>query len=417
MTKTLIFRVLAVLVFAAMFAACQQNDLSSANDWSNLEVNNYVQIATGQSKLYDNDGAELTGLSRGDALFGQDANYKKGATMNFLDNGDSIIVDLNTGLMWQKIPISQDFSWADAADYCNNLVLGGYNDWRLPSCKELYSISNFEAGWPYIDTSYFKLVNNTVMTKDEQYWTSNLYVGVTAEGGENAAFGVNHVTGHIKAYAAVANMSGTSGAPTTTGTPPTGSGAGAPLGNPFAKYVRAVRGNNYGVNEFVDNSDGTISDKATGLMWAQDDDSQAMNWEDALAYAENSDLAGYSDWRLPNVKELQGIVDYSRSPSATVAANVGPAINSIFVCTPIVNEAGNDDYGYYWTSTSAHFTSGEPYYYAWYVAFGMAVDGNGNDFHGAGGVRFDTKYEGGPLGEGGERFYNYVRLVRNVEEK
>ena len=34
--------------------------------------------------------------------------------------------------------------------------------------------------------------------------------------------------------------------------------------------------------------------------------------------------------------------------------------------------------------------------------------------HGAGAVRFDTKVEGGPLGEGGERYYNYVRLVRDL---
>ena len=42
------------------------------------------------------------------------------------------------------------------------------------------------------------------------------------------------------------------------------------------------------------------------------------------------------------------------------------------------------------------------------------VDGGGNDTHGAGAVRFDTKVEGGPLGEGGERYYNYVRLVRDI---
>ena len=38
-------------------------------------------------------------------------------------------------------------------------------------------------------------------------------------------------------------------------------------------------------------------------------------------------------------------------------------------------------------SPTASFTSGEPYYYAWFVAFGMAVNGEGKDFHGAGGVR------------------------------
>jgi hypothetical protein len=44
------------------------------------------------------------------------------------------------------------------------------------------------------------------------------------------------------------------------------------------------------------------------------------------------------------------------------------------------------------------------YYFAWYVAFGTAVDDDGNDLHGAGAVRFDTKVEGGPLGDGGERY-------------
>lgn len=80
-----------------------------------------------------------------------------------------------------------------------------------------------------------------------------------------------------------------------------------------------------------------------------------------------------------------------------------------------VQEAGyDDDYGYYWTGTSAPFTSGKPYYYAWYVAFGRAVNSEGEDFHGAGAVRFDTKDEDGPAGEDAERYYNYVRLVRDI---
>jgi hypothetical protein len=71
-----------------------------------------------------------------------------------------------------------------------------------------------------------------------------------------------------------------------------------------------------------------------------------MDWEHALLYAGNSEFAGYTDWRLPNVVELQGIVDYSYSPSATDASKVRTAINPLFSCTPIFNEAGNDDYGY-----------------------------------------------------------------------
>jgi len=74
------------------------------------------------------------------------------------------------------------------------------------------------------------------------------------------------------------------------------------------------------------------------------------------------------------------------------------------------------DFSYYWPDTSAYFSPGDPScYYACYVAFGRVVSGDGEDLYGAGAVRFDTKVEGGPAGEGGERVYNYVRLVRNAK--
>lgn len=245
---------------------------------------------------------------------------------------------------------------------------------------------------------------------------------------------MNHVTGHIKAYAAAAFMEGgeggmppADGGPVGTGGDPTGippadsTGMGTPppgggeiMGNPMAKHIRAVRGDAYGVNDYADNGDGTITDKSTGLMWTQDDSGEGMIWEDALAYAENSTFGGYDDWRLPNVKEHQGIVDYGYSPTATDPDKVGPAIDPIFNCTAITSEAGYDDYAYYWTSTSANFSKDQPYYYAWYISLGRAVNGAGDDFHGAGAVRFDTKDIDGPAGEDAERYYNYVRLVRDV---
>jgi len=385
-TKT----ILALLVvFVIGFTACDKDDDTTTTTETPI-VNNYLMVASGQTTTYDADGSVVSGLVEGDALWGQDANYLAGSEMSYQDNKDETVTDLNTGLIWQQVPSSEDYTWQEAVDYCEDLVFAGYDDWRMPSCKELYSISNFGTGWPYLNTTYFTLASGEV-TKDEQYWSSDYYVGVNVEGGSNSAFGVNHVTGHIKAYAA---------------------NSGGPVGG---KYVRAVRGDDYGVNEYADNGDGTITDNSTGLMWTQDDNGEGIDWTVALTYAEGSEFAGYSDWRLPNVKELQSIVDYGYSPSATDASKVGPAIDPLFTCTPIVNEAGDDDYGYYWTSTSANFTSGEPYYYAWYVAFGRAVDGDGQDFHGAGGVRFDTKYEGAPMGEGGERYYNYVFLVRDAE--
>ena len=76
-----------------------------------------------------------------------------------------------------------------------------------------------------------------------------------------------------------------------------------------------------------DNNNGTISDLATGLMWEANDSKKGMNWEDALAYATKKNkekYLGHSDWRLPNTKELQSIVDYSRSPQITHSAAIDP---------------------------------------------------------------------------------------------
>jgi len=367
-------------------AELENNNLTNAIEFTNYQ-SNYIVVDTYQNTCYDNS-KEIPYPNPGEPFYGQDAQYH-GTAFAFEDNEDGTISDLNTDLMWQQTPVNTGFSWQEAVDYCNDLELAGYDDWRIPSLKELFSISDFSQGWPYLDTNYFDIAGPSV-SKDEQYWTSNFYVGLTHNGAPSA-FGVNHGTGHIKAYPA---------------------SGGGPMGN----YVRAVRGDSYGSNEFEDNGDGTVTDTATGLMWQQVDSGIVLDWEDALSYAEDLGLAGYDDWRLPNVKELQSIVDYTKSPNAIDPEDEGPAIDTnFFEITEIEPGTTNydPDYGYFWTSTSAYHSTHSPeYYYAWYVAFGTAPDKEGDDSHGAGAVRFDTKVEGGPSGEDGARIYNYVRCVR-----
>ena len=91
-----------------------------------------------------------------------------------------------------------------------------------------------------------------------------------------------------------------------------------------------------------------VTDHATGLMWMQNDNGEGIRWQGALSYAESFEYAGHTDWRLPNAKELQRIIDYTRSPVTTNSA----AIDPIFNCSQITNEAGETDYPYYWTGTT-----------------------------------------------------------------
>ncbi len=188
-----------------------------------------------------------------------------------------------------------------------------------------------------------------------------------------------------------------------------------------SRYFRLVRGEEgYGENNFVDNGDGTITDLATGLMWQMADDGTSRDWEDALAYSENLNLAGYDDWRLPNAKELQSIVDYTRGPQTTDS----PAIDPLFDLTEITDPTGHDNYGFYWTSTS--HKDGKNYASnASYVAFGEALgqmNGQVMDVHGAGAVRSDPKsgdisdypkYHG-PQGDV-QYLNNYVLSVRDAD--
>ncbi|MCP4414462.1 MAG: DUF1566 domain-containing protein, partial [Gammaproteobacteria bacterium] len=176
-----------------------------------------------------------------------------------------------------------------------------------------------------------------------------------------------------------------------------------------------VRGNKeYGKNNFSNNGDSTITDNATGLMWMQNDSHSGLNWEDALSYAENLEYAGHSDWRLPDAKELQSIVDYTRSPETTNSA----AIDPIFYCTKITNEANQDDYPCYWTSSTHSNWSIVAGANAAYVSFGRAMGYMNSwvDVHGAGAQRSDPKIgdpNNYPTGHGPQgdaiRILNYVR--------
>lgn len=58
-------------------------------------------------------------------------------------NGDSVVLDSTTGLMWQGRLDSRD-GWINALKYCENLIYAGYSDWRLPNKNEIASLLNYD---------------------------------------------------------------------------------------------------------------------------------------------------------------------------------------------------------------------------------------------------------------------------------
>ncbi len=308
---------------------------------------------------------------------------------------------------------------------------GGHKDWRVPTIKELYSLILFSGLdpdpesrdssrlRPFIDTDYFTFrygdERKGERIIDSQYGSSTKYVSTTMRG-DATLFGVNFADGRIKGY-----------------------GLKHPRDRSQAKtfFFLHVRENpDYGENDFKENRDGTITDRATGLTWMKVDSGEvnaskqgggAMNWEEALEWAEGLEYAGHSDWRLPSLKELQSIVDYARSPKTTSS----PAIDPVFELSKINDEGGGTNYPCYWSSTSHLRLQGAQS--AGYIAFGEGLGWMRDrrtgkktlmDVHGAGCQRSDPKsgdpsktpYGRGPQGDV-VRIYNHVICVRGGEAR
>ena len=100
-----------------------------------------------------------------------------------------------------------------------------------------------------------------------------------------------------------------------------------------AYLVRCVRGPEQTEQVFTDNGDGTVTDEFTKLMWQQEDDNVQRFWEDALSYCEDLKQAGYTDWRLPNINEIESICDETaHSPAIDEAAFPGTD-GGIYYCS------------------------------------------------------------------------------------
>jgi hypothetical protein len=196
---------------------------------------------------------------------------------SFTDGGDGTVTDNVTGLMWQQTD-GGEMTWENAGEYARRLRLAGHDDWRLPGAHELFSILNRGRN-PALDAKYFP------RSAAEYWWSAD------AMAGDPRRIWVTNSGGGI-------------------GPHPRNETASAGGSRRF--HVRCVRGGQTGGTapggRFTANPDGTVTDRATKRMWQQAE-APAMTWEDALRYAGTLSRGGHSDWRLPNIKELQSLSD------------------------------------------------------------------------------------------------------------
>jgi Protein of unknown function (DUF1566) len=116
---------------------------------------------------------------------------------------------------------------------------------------------------------------------------------------------------------------------------------------------------------------GTVTDERTGLMWEQcarglsgaactNGSATSFTWQAALAAVTSANSVaylGYTDWRLPNVRELRSLVEECR---------LSPSINEVaFPATPAAG---------FWSSSPRVAAAATG---AWVVSFASGASGNG----------------------------------------
>lgn len=223
--------------------------------------------------------------------FGEDSDYI-GNLPSFKDNGNGTVTDNVTELVWQKTPSEDLFTWQEALQHCEELGLAGKVDWRLPDPLEAMGIIDFTKQKPPLDTVLFSNVGMTYwlvsesQANDEEAWSMSM----SGAGGMDA-----RSEDKTNSY-----------------------------------NVRCVRGELLPYGSFTDNGDLTVTDSGTDLMWEQGGGVD-KDWEAALAYCEELNLAGYKNWRVPNIKELWTLFKFSPKGGSIDPAYFTDLATGIFI--------------------------------------------------------------------------------------
>lgn len=276
---------------------------------TNFIVSGQNILETGQTDSFDGNGIEVF-----DGSIKDDGYYRMGTSRSHTRDDDDIVTDLVTELMWEDdINASMNLkSWVTlsnfdlgnyddtggetAASYCRDLVIGDYDDWRLPSVYELLTAVHYGQDDAKIDTIFENVVAG-------DYWTAT-----SNEYNVSMAWMVDFASG---VHYAVSKSS--------------------------VAHVRCVRGTSIKAHVYTrDPMQNVVTDDTLRLQWQDDSDvsADATDWENALERCEALVKAGYDDWRLPNINELISITDYTTD---------GSNLNGVF------ENGASDDY---WSSTS-----------------------------------------------------------------
>ena len=304
------------------------------------ELRAAAYLWTGQETCHDERGV---GIACADS--GQDADFRRGVPWpqpRFEPQG-TIVLDRLTGLSWTRDAAPAEFplNWAEAFEFVSAMNRNGaygFSDWRLPNRRELRSLISHQTRNPALPTGHpFENVflgwywsSTTAAVAPAHAWYVHLEGARMFYGGKDQAFMVWPVRGHA---GAILPATGQTRCFDNKGAAIPGAGTG--------QDGEHQEGQAWPVPRFQELGPDEVLDHLTGLVWRKEADlaDGPVRWVEALAaVGELNRGEGGSSWRLPNINELESLVD---SAAAAPALSAGAPFGRI--------QAG------YWSSTTSLF--------------------------------------------------------------
>jgi len=209
-------------------------------------------------------------------VHGEDSDYEGVQPRYTISESGLTTFDENTKLTWERDSSRIWMTAVEGKEYCANLELDGYSDWRYPLMKELQTIVDSGEFRPAVDTEAFL----NMPRQSSGIWT------FPVSNHPDHAWHIGFPDGHTMGQHTASTK--------------------------MTRCVRADNGAAYHNMEYVDNNNGTITEKVTNRMWQKELDFNRRKWEDSIQYCENLNLGGHDDWRLPDFKELKSIVNFNK---------------------------------------------------------------------------------------------------------
>jgi len=255
-------------------------------------------------------------------------------------------VDSETGLTWVAHDNNKNSSWDNSVRYCNSLRLAGFADWRLATIDELKSLIDEEAyqaktaeGRTYFRPNTDLRVRGRLALTHETEWSSRQVTDANGKPRGRAWY-------FDFAYRRWWNDSSSS--------------------KKIHAHALCVRG----ATVERPSPEGTQErgywvDRSTNLMWAARDDGRDTLWRGAMKYCTSLRLAGFPDWRLATIDELESLIDKEAYRPKTVDGVTTFRLNTNLEVSGGLVLTGQT----YWSSSTVADDRGKPSGFAWYFDF------------------------------------------------